>query len=400
MKNSSIFKVIFWLFCFYVILCPFYVFPSGTPQPADFILALNGLLMLFVLKKRILKHPPIKSLISLVILIAIVNGMNQLDMALSNIDGDTSMSTLFYIFNCMAFIMSFYIIKHGGEKAVNFISLAILISISIQCLCSILGLGSTGGRGTIFFNNPNQLGYYALCSFTLFAIIPSKFRRNKISLFFMIGMCCYLMLVSESRAALIGVALLTIVTIVKENFKIELTSIFTLLLSGLIIFFFIKDSKFIKNQIDKIETRNENKSTSFNEEIKVRGYDRIILYSDYIWYGAGEGGNLRFKKAFHQGEIHSGLGTILFSYGILGLILFFIFLFRVLKYNFFNGLVIFLPILLYNLTHQGLRDSFFWVILSFIYYFSIRKNNDANSLIKISSNPRHNIATAKRYDIA
>ena len=50
-----------------------------------------------------------------------------------------------------------------------------------------------------------------------------------------------------------------------------------------------------------------------------RGYDRLVKYSQYLLFGAGEGDYSRFG---YDIEIHSTLGNILMSYGIIGLLLF------------------------------------------------------------------------------
>jgi hypothetical protein len=96
----------------------------------------------------------------------------------------------------------------------------------------------------------------------------------------------------------------------------------------------------------------------------MRGYDRIVNHPEFWFFGAGEGSFQRFESVL-GGEIHSSWGTIFFSYGLIGTLLFLLFFLNVFKYkkNFFY----FMPIFFYGLTHQGLRSTQFWILL-FIFY--------------------------------
>ena len=60
-----------------------------------------------------------------------------------------------------------------------------------------------------------------------------------------------------------------------------------------------------------------------------RGYNRIYEYPEQILLGAGERGRWRFGPG-HEHELHSSFGTVLFSYGIVGFVLFSTFLLHVL----------------------------------------------------------------------
>lgn len=47
-----------------------------------------------------------------------------------------------------------------------------------------------------------------------------------------------------------------------------------------------------------------------------RGLDKLILYPQYVIFGAGEGGFARFPASVQINEIHCCLFSILFCYGI------------------------------------------------------------------------------------
>jgi hypothetical protein len=91
-------------------------------------------------------------------------------------------------------------------------------------------------------------------------------------------------------------------------------------------------------------------------------------------YGSGEGAHWRFNSKTHpkhQGaELHSGLATILMSYGAFGFILFATFI-----YTIFQRVPLLLwlslaALIAYGITHQHIRFTGFWVYLGLIYSMS------------------------------
>jgi len=101
---------------------------------------------------------------------------------------------------------------------------------------------------------------------------------------------------------------------------------------------------------------------SFLEE---RGYDRIWHNERYLLLGAGEGGLSRFDTAYVKNmELHSSPGTLLFSYGVVGSILFLVFTWRVIRRARLLFMITLLPPLLYTGAHQGLRFTMLWVVLA------------------------------------
>jgi hypothetical protein len=107
---------------------------------------------------------------------------------------------------------------------------------------------------------------------------------------------------------------------------------------------------------------NRQSHKTFAEE---RGYDRIWTYREYILTGAGEGDVNRFRDTPNgPGEVHSSFPTVLFSYGIVGMILFGTFAWRVLKGATPRAWLMLLPTLAYSSAHNGLRFTMLWVLLA------------------------------------
>lgn len=373
------------IICLYLLLTPFYLFPSGQPQPADYLIAFASLI--FFLSGKFLQvssNKVVLQLFKLVLLISLINTTYYIYyLGFQGISNSVYFHSLFYIFNYLLFLIVIYLFSRTKwQKTINTISLFILISLTIQFLLGVLGIhGWTSeerNRPTLFFNNPNQLGYFSLLMLSIFATLPSNYRSNKLYVFFILFVTSYLVLLSGSRAALGGVVLLGALIVVKEGFKFRASSL-------VFIFAFIAtipvliNSDFVRNRIDLIERRNERYIDTEVSQIQVRAYDRILIHPEYIFFGAGEGLYSRFDS-WHKKEIHSAFGTILFSYGVLGLYFFLSFLYLAFNKSLYYNLILFLPIFIYNLTHQGLRTSLFWVLIATIYIVSLQNQNERSKM--------------------
>jgi hypothetical protein len=100
-----------------------------------------------------------------------------------------------------------------------------------------------------------------------------------------------------------------------------------------------------------------------------RGYIRLIQNPQYLAFGAGEGGFERLTQdAEKQGkELHSTLGTILMSYGLIGLGLFAALMLVIFGRAPLVSIAYLVPVMMYSITHMGLRFSEFWVFLGLVY---------------------------------
>lgn len=353
------------------------------PQPADIIIIIGGLGFFFSNDfRKTFNLEIVKKLFRFVLLVLIINFIYWFYyQAILGIENKIYFSSLFYIFNLFFFMMFVSLLKEKDKldsKSINLISFVIIITVSLQCVFAILGIGNSDSlRATIFFNNPNQLGYFSLLMLSLFTILPSSFRKNIFLTILVISTCGYLVLYSGSRAALVGVLLLASMIFYLEGFKLKIKSVVLILILFISIPLLLK-SDFIKSKVDSISTRNERFEESNVSEVQIRGYDRFMLHPHYLFYGAGEGLNERFNS-YHSLEMHSGIGNILFSYGILGFVLFVGFIKNVInKDMFFYGLLL-MPIITYNVTHQGFRDSLFWVVLASVYLINSSKTHFINA---------------------
>jgi hypothetical protein len=372
-------KFILIIIVLYLLLSPFYFFESGMPQPADIIVSFG--IIIFVLAgylRKVSKDIVVIFFFRFLLLVALINSIYFLYYSNEGIDNIMYMAVLFYIFNFFFFIVLLFILKFSNfSKTVNYLSFFIILALGLQFVLALFGIqggakDEVGARQTLFFNNPNQLGYYALLMLSLFAILPSVYRKNKFTMTLTIVFSACLILYSGSRAAMAGVLILGVIMLYKEGFKFKLKSIFLVVAASFSIFF-LWGTKFVQEKISFMEVRGERNENTNISEAQIRGYDRFWIHPEYVFYGAGEGRYDRFNS-YHELEMHSGFGTVLFSYGILGMILFIIIIFKAIEKDKLFNFMLLLPVLIYNVTHQGFRHPLFWALLAAIYIVTQKEN--------------------------
>ncbi len=273
---------------------------------------------------------------------------------------------LYYVYNALIFLTALVLYRRYGELFLRVTVFAVTAMVFAQVLSSVV-LGSGGTRGSVFFNNPNQLGFYALLAATLIAL---TYRRLQLPLWTASAalVCCgYLALVSASRAAAGGIAVL-LVLMLFSNPKILVAAC----LAGAAVVSGVGPvADAVEASQDRVLNFGTRSDASFFQE---RGYDRIWRNQQYLLLGAGEGGMSRFDDTAYvkSMEIHSSAGTILFSYGIVGSILFLVFLWRLIRGARARLAIMLLPPLLYTGAHQGLRFTMLWIALA---VFAALKND-------------------------
>jgi hypothetical protein len=233
-----------------------------------------------------------------------------------------------------------------------------LVSVLLQTGLSVFGLGSASGpRSVIFFQNPNQLGYYSLLSAAILVIgVRKTFLPTPA---FVSGMlaCIWLAQLSLSKASMAAVALLLAYGGLR-NLKSGIL--------GLLAVVAVLGLGMLDKRVELIETRFDTFGRQSDDSVAGRGYDRIWLHPEMTILGAGEGAYGRWDSYLEDAEMHSSWGTILFSYGIPGTLAMLIFLGRI---SFSLGSASLFPmasIFLYGLTHMGLRFVPMWILFGLI----------------------------------
>jgi len=354
----------------YVCFAPIYVFKSGLPQPADFMIAITaGLsIVLFFLKQRIIFNRVFAILVLMVFMFFAIN------ISYFYFYKDTLFlySSVYYLFNAFVFSGTVILFKQNPDRSMHWGRYAVFASIIIELIWLKLFDSNSIYRETGSFNNPNQLGYWSLLSSCYLLVLNYGRRMKWIDIIFFL-LCGYIVTEALSRAVIVSYALI-LGTFFIGNYMSYATKI---IMAGVVVFytffqvavlnnpkFIIENFEVIQKVAERIETIEDEGSGLLVE----RGYDRIINHPEYLFFGAGEGAYWRFSNLGVRGlELHSGLGTILFSYGLFGLALFGAFVFTIFQRAPILLWVTLASIMAYGITHQHVRFTGFWLYLGLVY---------------------------------
>lgn len=348
----------------YLLLTPIYIFRNGLPQPGDLIVIL---LIPIALRGWNGKLPQkairtVRILFWFTLWVCIVNYAWAFALGKFGLFGTDTfvLYPLYYVYNSLLLLVALVLYERHRDEFLRVTLASINVSLAMQILGSFAG--QTGGRGALFFNNPNQLGYYALLAACLLVLLHWRLKLRMIPTGIALMACGYLGMLSASRAAIGGIAVLFALTIF-TNPRIVLAA--SAIAIGLLFVGGPVTDAFMAAQ-DRIEHRTHH--LSFAEE---RGYSRIAEHSELLVFGAGEGGLSRFaENPLQQMEIHSSIGTVVFSYGIVGILLFTAFLWSLFRGARLRLGVVLIPPLIYTVAHQGLRFTMMWVL--FAIFLSIK----------------------------
>ena len=372
--------LIFYLFSLYFISKPFYMLPSGLPQVADAIMVI--IIIIFLFNYNIKLNKMIFLSFLLILYVLLVNSI----FAIIYSDSSFFISAMFYVFNILILIITINLYRVHGIALLKFIFYGVVSSVFIQILCSLFYTDSSAIRQTLFFNNPNQLGYYALLSLSLIYVINTKLQISNFQLFIYSIGCLYLTFLSVSNAAILASILMIVLYFSIGIFNQKSFKYILLLLlvsiSLLIVFQLFEQQIRLTNMYENIYYRFTTMEVDLESISEERRYDRLTEYPQYLIFGAGEG---LYHERFGKGEIHSTLFSFLFSYGLIGfsILIFYLFL-LIYKAN----LIYYIPLLsifIYGLTHNGIRQGSLWVILGIIFVLSnkIKENGDKNAKDKL-----------------
>lgn len=277
--------------------------------------------------------------------------------------------SVFYVFNSLYFLTIYVYLTVYREKGLNLIFLSTVMSIVLVFGGLLAGVSTSAYRKTSFFNNPNQLGYFALIATIIILLLYTrcKLRFARVISLGALLINLYLSSVSLSKAALISTAI-SIICFLPMFKKSELAILATLILASFPIWL----PRVTGSDVyAKLANRIERIGMDRDDSILGRGYGRIGRYPEQIILGAGEGNVGRWDE---KNEVHSMFGNTLFCYGILGFSIFSYFIILLFKRSPLVFTVLFAPVFAYGLTHNGIRFSSLWLLFG-LYLFIVQNHN-------------------------
>lgn len=360
----------------YIILTPLYIFDVGLPQPADIILVcVAGLAVgLAILKSSL---PFDRVMMTLTLMVGLIMCIN-ITHALHYGDARFYYSCAYYVFNALAFTTTILLYRQDPDHMIRMVRYAFLTAIVFEVLWMMVMPSHSPTRATGSFLNPNQLGYWALLSSAVLVTLNTG-RKMPIIDLITLAACAFMIAESLSRAAIFSFILVIIPVFfgrtLSMTMRVGMICVVLITLLTQLIFPSNTTASTDNDFIQTISTRlNIFDHASDPEKFSERGYNRLWDYPEYLIIGAGEGAYWRFMdSAVVDGwsgmEIHSGLATLLFSYGIFGFALFCMFVLMIFRHAPPTLWFCLAAIMLYGLTHQHIRFTTFWIYLGISYGF-------------------------------
>lgn len=365
-----------WMWGLFLFAQPFYVIATGLPQPGDLLL-LPLLPVALIGWNGRLSHDAkrvLRALAWFTVWVAIVDYAWAIALGNWVVVGREGMVLfpLYYLYNLLVVFVGLVLHQRFGETFLYFTLRAVLVTLVMLVVASLVLPGS-GLRGQLFFANPNQLGYHALLSGCLIALVHRPLRMPTWQAALALSGCAYLALISASRSAVAGIAVLAVLLMLSNLRLILLTSAAAVLA--------IQLGGPVARGVEASQTRVLTTRQAHLSFFEQRGYDRLYNNPEHLVFGAGEGATSRFAEttAIGPAEIHSSAAMLLFCYGLVGVLLFGGFLWRLLRGAPLRTALMLVPPLLYTFAHQGLRFSLLWVLLA---AFAIAKHSSGIPAIR------------------
>ena len=348
----------------YLIAKPLYFFPKGLPQISDMVLLAGMIPAAFMMFMRQDSRISMAALMGGMFagLTVAVNMMNYIFLP----DMKFILSGLYYPYNFLIFLFVVELFRRDARLMTRLSVAGIFTGLVVQFMTLGFFMGDAHGRLSGDFKNPNQLAYWALLSAGMLVFL----RRNSkfgIVEFGAIAVAAYMQTLALSKAGIIAFGLFAMVLVfvpqVPRFAKVMIA--FLVLFAGSYLFF--SGSQDYGGAAERVLNRLGTIGLEPDDSLAGRGYDRMEEYPYYMIVGAGEGGFERFRNWGGPGELHSGLATILFSYGVLGFVLFISFLFTIFRGQAWYYTAVLFTVLLFSLTSQTIRFTHTWVFLGIAY---------------------------------
>lgn len=343
----------------YLMAKPFYLFPGGDAQIADLIACLL-FVAVFIGRQTIRSDTaPVLWIASLFATYSLI--VNAI-WALLMMDISMLMTPAYYFFNTL---MMYVVLTFGSRSERGMLKIllfGVVAAVALQAVLTIWSVDPDRERQVFFFNdNPNRPAYWALLSATIFLVIANRMKIGVLVQYGFMLMIFYLIALALSKAGLIAVFLLLVI-----HFSRSYKQLFVVLAVAAVALYFASQLPLMEHVIARLD----NIGHQSDDSLHGRGYDRLWLHPQYLFFGAGEQGLSRFPET--DIEFHSTLGTVLFSYGAVGVILFLSLIWQLFRSASWREFLYLGPVFAYGLAHQGLRFTLLWILFALLALGSAR----------------------------
>jgi len=365
--NVSMWLAGIWML--YLLISPLYVFPKGLPQPADLLLMMGitgGLIVSFLSYRGGI---PMVYLVGMLFvgLTFIINLTNNFFFP----DKRLLLSSTYYAYNFLVFAFVVHLFSKDHHVMKDLTYFAVASSVIVQCLWAILFPDFGVKRMTAAFHNPNQLSYWGLCMAAMIFYLKRDETFSRFD-FFLFVVIAYIQALALSKSGIISYSVMLIFLIfarqtpARAKIGLGVGLVFFGIFIGFLgtqVFSFYDDVAVVERVVGRIAGIGQENDDS----LEGRGYNRIWENPHYLVYGAGEGSFDRFRTRWSSNELHSGLATIVFSYGVFGFALFGLFVMLVVYKQPWQCWAIMFAVILYGASSQTIRFTHTWATFGIAY---------------------------------
>jgi hypothetical protein len=365
--NLGLYLATIWLV--YVLISPIYVFPKGLPQPADFILLIGittGLIASFIAFRGRVPAVYLVGMLfaSMTFFINVVNYMFFPDTRLL-------LSSTYYPYNFLVFCFVVFLFSRDYTTVKKITYIGVIIAVVMQCLWATLLPDPGLRRMTGGFQNPNQLAYWSVLSAAMIFFLKRDEKFNKLD-FVMFIVIAYIQSLALSKAGIISYTVMLLFIAFAQQTPKVMKIVMLIGACFLAIFLTFQAEKVLSLYMDldaaeRIVERMATIGKENDDSLEGRGYNRIWNNPHYLIFGAGEGAFERFRTWASSNELHSGLATIFFSYGVPGSICFASFILLILYRQPWQCWAVMFAVILFSASSQTIRFTHTWVVLGLVY---------------------------------
>ena len=199
----------------YIAVKPLYLWHSGIPQIADLLLVVATVLLAKrIWQSAIWAKNTIRSTVLLFVGLCLFQGVVNVAWSVV-LHANLWKSTLFYAFNCMAFVDVLVVAECGVERLKQAMLQGAIVSLAVVIIGLLFDMShdhfyaqKTGEtlylRSTSFFNHPNQLGFHCLIILMLVLWCSEGVKHRAVIIVPVTVVTLLAIVASASRAAFVG----------------------------------------------------------------------------------------------------------------------------------------------------------------------------------------------------
>ena len=353
-----------------VLTSPLYVLPNGSVQIYHALLALMSLWAFF--QTGGLKAQPV--VFSAIAFWAYVI-MRQSLFIMAN--AEASLATLLYpTLNLVVFLGVYMVLTEVlTPRGISSLLTAIAAVLVFETGYIFIENGSltffmhSNVRSIGTFNNPNQLGYFAVLMGCAYVAIATVTKSSRWLTVLFVSLAYLLAIISLSKAAMLAISPLLLLSLFiwgrEMRSPLLQTVVFAmaLVLVLLVIVFAYSQFDGLLGADNEVLRRLALIGQDSDDTLTARGYALILRPDARIIFGYGEG----YYGMKFGNEVHSTLANVLTSFGIVGFALFSAMILYVVRFRVFSLHFALVSLAFaYGLTHNGLRNTLFWIFLAVI----------------------------------